>query len=45
MCVEMVWTHGVNGGRLVGEENSRIHCEVERKSRNGMGGQCVKSIE
>ena len=23
-CVEVVWTHGENGGGPVGEENSRI---------------------
>ena len=33
---------------LVGEENSRIRCKryvVERKTKNGIDGKCVKSIE
>ena len=26
-CVEVVWTHGENGGGPVGEKNSRTQCE------------------
>ena len=40
VCVEVVWTHGENGG-LIGEEISRFGCvrsEVERKTKNGMDG-------
>ena len=46
-CVEVVWTRAENEG-LVGEGNSKIQCErfeVERKAKNGIDGQCEKSIE
>ena len=48
MCVEVIWTHGENGGGPVGEENSSIQyerCEVKRKAMNRMDGQCKKSVE
>ena len=35
----MFWTYGENGRGLVGEENSRIQCEmceVDRKAMKGM---------
>ena len=47
-CVEVIWTHGEDGGRAVGEEISRIQCkkcEVGRKAKNGMDGRCEKSVE
>ena len=46
--VEVVCTHGENGGGPVGEENSRIQCmrcEFERKTKNGMDGCCEKSVQ
>ena len=39
--VEVVCTHGENGGGPVGEENGRIRCErceIKRKAKNGMDG-------
>ena len=41
--VEVVWTHGENGGGLVAEEKSRIRCEkcdIEIKATSGMEGRC-----
>ena len=43
-CVEVVWTHGENGGGPVGEENCR-RCEVESKTTNRMDEWCEKSTE
>ena len=40
MFVEVICTHGWNEGGLVGER-----FEVEVKAKNGMDGQCEKSIE
>ena len=47
-CVEVVWTHGKNGGVPVSEEKSRIQCErceVEKKAMNEIDGWCEKGTE
>ena len=43
-CVEVVWTHGENGGVPAGEKNSRIRCK-KCEVKNVMDGLCEKSIE
>ena len=48
MSVEVVWTHGENGGGTVDEGTSRTQCErceIEWQATNRMYRECEMSVE